>query len=198
MGWLPYGQKIKERGTKVKDISKPNVKIQVDSVSPRAIGKLAEDNFRGGFYCCEALMAAIRDGFALDVPDEVIAMSSGMGVGVGHSGCLCGAVNGGVMALGMLFGRTERKGPQDPRSQKVMQLTSELLNWFKDNNGKHSSCCRVLTREFDMAKGEHKEQCVRFTGMCAEKTAEIICRETGVGNLDAEAVPQSERVEVSA
>jgi hypothetical protein len=34
--------------------------------------------------------------------------------------------------------------------------------------------------------------------MCAEKTAEIICRETGVGNLDAEAVPQSERVEVSA
>ena len=102
------------------------------------------------------------------------------------------------MAVGVLYGSAERKGAQDPRSQREVELASELLSWFKNNNGKHSSCCRVLTRGFDMAKGEHKEQCVRFTGMCAEKTAEIICRETGVGNLDAEAVPQSERVEVSA
>lgn len=56
--------------------------------------------------------------------------------------------------------------------------------WFRDNNGKHSTCCRVLTREFDMGQGEHKEQCIRFTGMCAFKVAEILCRELGILNED--------------
>lgn len=161
-----------------------NVKINVSEISPEAVGKMAEQNYRDGYYCCEALMAAVRDAFGLDVPDSVIAMSSGMAVGVGRSGCLCGAVNGGVMALGMMFGRTAKAGPADPRSKAVMQMTAELHEWFRENNGKHSTCCRVLTREFDMGAGEHKEQCIRFTGMCARKTAEIICRETGVTNTD--------------
>ncbi len=161
-----------------------NVRIGVDAISPKEVQKAAEQNFRDGYYCCEALMATIRDCFKLDVSDEVIAMSSGMAVGVGRSGCICGAVNGGVLALGMLFGRTEQNGPTNPRSQAVMRMTGELHEWFKANCGKNSTCCRVLTREFDMGKGEHKEQCIRFTGLCALKTAQIICREAGIKNLD--------------
>jgi hypothetical protein len=42
----------------------------------------------------------------------------------------------------------------------------------------------VLTKEFDMSKGEHKEQCIRFTGLCALKVAEIVVRELGLTNLD--------------
>lgn len=158
-----------------------NVKREV---SVTAIAQNAEQNFRDGFFCCEALMAAIRDGFELDIPDEVIAMASGMAVGVGRSGCLCGAVNGGVLALGLFFGRTEKKGPTDPKVQKCMQLTNELHSWFKEANQKNSVCCRVLTKEFDMGKGEHKEQCIYFTGLCARKTAEIIVRELDLVNLD--------------
>lgn len=158
-----------------------NVKREV---SIKKIAKDAEDNFRGGYFCCEALMASIRTNFELDVPEAVIAMSSGMAVGVGKSGCLCGALNGGVLALGLFFGRTEQSGPADPNVQKCMQLTNELHSWFKNVNGKNSVCCRVLTKEFDMGKGEHKEQCIYFTGLCAKKTAEIIIRELGLINLD--------------
>ena len=32
-------------------------------ISPKKIQKDAEDNFRNGFFCCEALMSAIRDNF---------------------------------------------------------------------------------------------------------------------------------------
>lgn len=156
-------------------------------VSVSKIRKDAEDNFRNGFFCCEALVQAIRDNFELDVPEQVIAMASGMAVGVGRSGCLCGAVNGGVLALGLFFGRTEPKGPQDPKVVKCMELTNELHQWFKENNGKNSTCCRVLTREFDMGKGEHKEQCIHFTGLCAMKTAQIIIRELGLTDLDQQA-----------
>ena len=65
--------------------------IGVTEISPRAVQRAAEKNFKSGYYCCEALMCTIRDEFKLDVPKEVIAMSSGMAVGAGKSGCVCGA-----------------------------------------------------------------------------------------------------------
>ncbi|MCI9121423.1 MAG: C_GCAxxG_C_C family protein [Oscillibacter sp.] len=153
-------------------------------ISLNKVQKDAEENFRNGYFCCEALVAAIRDNFQLDVPKEVIAMASGMAVGAGRSGCMCGALNGGILALGMFFGRTEQAGPQDPKVVKCMALTHELHDWFKEANGKNAICCRILTREFDMGKGEHKEQCIRFTGLCAWKVAEIVVRELGLTNLD--------------
>ena len=58
-----------------------------------------------------------------------------------------------------------------------MELTHELHDWFKKANGKNAICCRVLTKEFNMGQGEHKEQCIYFTGLCAWKVAQIVCRE---------------------
>ena len=61
-------------------------------VSPHAVLKNAEELYAGGFFCCEAVMKAIRDAFQADVPESVIAMSSGMSIGAGRSGCMCGAL----------------------------------------------------------------------------------------------------------
>ncbi len=150
-------------------------------VSVSKIGKDAENLFRGGFFCSEALMSSIRSNFELDVPEEVIAMASGFPVGIGRSKCLCGAVSGGVMALGLFFGRTVQG---DPKVEKNLSVAKELHDYFKEASGKNSLCCRVLTKEFDMSKGEHKEQCIRYTGMVARKVAEIIIRELSLTNLD--------------
>ena len=75
-------------------------------VSVAKIAKDAEDLFRGGFFCSEAVVSSIRSNFEMDVPEEVIAMASGFPIGIGRSKCLCGAVSGGVMAIGLVFGRT--------------------------------------------------------------------------------------------
>jgi len=158
--------------------------IGVTEASPRHIQQVAEKMFKDGYYCCEALVAAIRQEFKLDVPEEIIAMSSGMSVGIGRSGCACGAFNGGVMALGMFFGRTKQDGPTNPDSIHTMKLTNELHDWFKKANNKNTVCCRVLTREFNMGQGEHKEQCIWLTGLCAWKVTAIICRELGIKNID--------------
>ena len=151
-------------------------------VSVSKIGKDAENLFRGGFFCSEALMSSIRSNFELDVPEEVIAMASGFPIGIGRSKCLCGAVSGGVMALGLFFGRTVQG---DPKVEKNLAVAKELHDYFKEASGKNSLCCRVLTRGFDMSKGEHKEQCIAFTGMAARKVAEIIIRELSLTNFDA-------------
>jgi len=46
----------------------------------------------------------IQEEFELPLPDDVLAMASGVPVGIGGAGCTCGAINGGVLALGMFFG----------------------------------------------------------------------------------------------
>ncbi|MGO5051889.1 C-GCAxxG-C-C family protein [Lachnospiraceae bacterium LCP25S3_G4] len=152
-------------------------------VSVSKITKEAEELFRGGFFCSEAVVSAIRSNFELDIPEEVIAMASGFPVGIGRSKCLCGAVSGGVMALGIFFGRTKQG---DPKVEKNLELAKELHDWFKVANGKNALCCRILTKEFDMAGGEHKEQCIHFTGLVAGKVAEMVIRELGLKNLDEE------------
>lgn len=136
----------------------------------------AENLFREGkYYCSEAVIASIRENFQLDMPEEMIAMASGFPVGIGKSKCVCGAVSGGVMALGYFFGRTSGTNPKDPLSVKTLELTNELQDSFKQNH--KVLCCSILTKGMDMASGEHKAQCIAFTGEIAEKTAEIVLRE---------------------
>lgn len=46
-----------------------NVKIGVTEISLRSVQQAAELNFKKGYYCCEALMATMKQQFKLDVPD---------------------------------------------------------------------------------------------------------------------------------
>lgn len=150
-------------------------------VSIKKIKDEAEDLFRNGFFCSEAVVSSIRSNFELDIPEEVIAMASGFPVGIGRSKCVCGAVSGGVMSLGLFFGRTKQK---DPKVEKNLEVAKELHDYFKEANGKNALCCRILTKEFDMGKGEHKEQCIHFTGLVAAKVAEIVVRELALNNIE--------------
>lgn len=136
----------------------------------------AEELFRTGqFYCSEAIVSSIRSNFDPNMPEEIIAMAGGFPVGIGKSKCVCGAVSGGVMTIGYFFGRTKGSNPTDDKSVKTLKLAAELHDWFKERN--KVLCCRILTQGMDMASGEHKMQCVRFTGEIAEKAASIIVRE---------------------
>ncbi len=151
------------------------------TVSIRKVRSDAEDLFRkGDFYCSEAIMSSMRSNLDIDMPEETIAMASGFPVGIGKSKCVCGAVSGGVMALGYFFGRT-RGG--DPKVQKTLALANELQESFKAKH-KHL-CCSFLTKGMDMGAGEHKKQCVSFTGEIAEKVAGIVVRELNLVNTDA-------------
>jgi len=153
-----------------------------NEVSIKKIKNDAEELFRkGDFFCSEAIVSSIKNNFELDMPDEMIAMASGFPVGIGRSKCVCGAVSGGVLCIGYFFGRT--KGG-DPKVNNTLQLANELQESFRKNHG--CLCCHVHTKGFDMASGEHKKQCVSFTGEIAEKAAEIIVRELGLKNIDVE------------
>jgi C_GCAxxG_C_C family probable redox protein len=134
---------------------------------------LAEEYYRSGdFYCSEAIVKTIKDEFQLPIPDAIIAAASGFPVGMGGSGCTCGAVAGGIISLGLFFGRTQ---PKDEKVNHTMALANELHNGFKKSH--KSLCCRVLTKDMKLGSLEHMEQCISFTGEVAEKVARMIVRE---------------------
>lgn len=149
-------------------------------ISIRKIKNDAEELFRkGDFFCSEAIVSSIKNNFELDMPDEMIAMASGFPIGIGKSKCVCGAVSGGVMCLGYFFGRTTGG---DTKVQRTLAFANELQESFKNNH--KVLCCKVLTHGMDMSSGEHKSQCISFTGEIAEKAAQIIVRELGIVNID--------------
>ena len=133
----------------------------------------AEDYYRNGdYFCSESIVKTIKDEFGLPISDDIVAMASGFPVGMGGSGCTCGAVVGGIMSIGIFFGRSNAK---DTKVVKTMALSKELHDIFKE---KHKClCCRVLTKGMTLGSPEHMDQCVRITGEVAVEAAKIIVRE---------------------
>lgn len=137
----------------------------------------AEEIFRlAGFYCSEAIISSIRKNIDPDMPIELVAAGSGFPIGVGRSKCLCGAISGAVVCLGYFFGRSKPTSPDDPKSKKCLELANELQESFRKNH-KGTLCCHIHVEGLDMQNGEHRQQCIAFTGEMAQKTAEIIARE---------------------
>jgi C_GCAxxG_C_C family probable redox protein len=133
----------------------------------------AEAYYRNGdYYCSESVVKTIKDAFDLHLPDSVVAMASGFPIGIGGAGCTCGAVNGGIIALGLFFGRSR---PKDNRVNKAMELARELHDTFRKRH--RSLCCRTLTKFMILGSRKQMEQCISFTGEVAEETARIIIRE---------------------
>lgn len=134
------------------------------------IRKIAEDYYRNGdFYCSEAVVKTIIDEFQIDVSEDVIKMASGFPVGMGGMGCTCGVLTGGVMAIGLVYGRSQGK---DPKVNKAMELSAKLYQIFCERH--KVSCCKVLTRGMEKGSPEHMEQCIAFTGEMAYEAAKII------------------------
>lgn len=148
--------------------------IKVMDIDLEKVRKTAEGYYRNGdFYCSEAVVKTVKDEFKIDISDDIIKMASGFPVGIGGSGCTCGAVSGGIMALGLVFGRNTAK---DSKVDKAMVLSKELHDYFKENH--KSTCCRILTKGMTLGTETHMKQCIFLTGEVAYKVAEIIVRES--------------------
>lgn len=141
-----------------------------ESVDAQTVRENAERYYRNGdFYCSEAIVKAVRDAYELDYNDDVIKLASGFPIGVGGSGCMCGAIAGGVMAIGMIFGRSKAKGGE---VERTMRLSKELHDFFLKKRKK--TCCRVLTKGMTLGSPDHMDQCIAITGEVAAEAVRIL------------------------
>lgn len=116
---------------------------------------------RGEFFCSEAVVHTINELLGYPFQPEVVKLASAFPIGLGKSGCLCGAVSGGSMALGMAYGR--RLG--EPMHEKMFPASAALHDHIK--NLYKSTCCRVLIKDFEFTSPERKAHCVQITGEVA-------------------------------
>ncbi len=115
----------------------------------------AEGHFRSKkMNCAESVLTALINNFRPGLPDDLVRTAAGFGGGSG-SGCICGAVAGATMAMGLVA--DDRK--------RLTALTRELHKWFAATYG--ATCCRVIV-------AEQKGICASLTGKVAGKAAELL------------------------
>ena len=148
----------------------------------KGIREIAEEYFRSGtFYCSEAVLQTINDALGKPYNDDIVKMASSFPVGLGKAQCLCGAVSGGEMALGIVYGRV--KG--EPMNPKMFEYAKGLHDFIKEKY--KATCCRVITRQWagdNFMSAGRKEHCITITGEVAEWVANALIED---GKLKIEA-----------
>lgn len=146
------------------------------------IRETAEEYFRSGtYFCSEAVVQTINDALGQPFDPSIVKMASSFPVGLGKAQCLCGAVSGGEMALGIVYGRV--KG--EAMNPKMFEHAKALHDWCKTEY--KSTCCRVITRQWagdNFMSPERKQHCIKITGEVAEWVANVLIED---GKLSYEA-----------
>lgn len=142
-----------------------------------AVRKKAEGYFqRGEFFCSEAVVHTINELLGWPYEKGVVRMASAFPIGLGKSGCLCGAVSGGAMALGMAYGREHG----EPMNEKMFPAAAALHDHVKDTY--KSTCCRVLVKNYEFGSPERKAHCVGITGEVAAWIAEQLLSDPDISD----------------
>jgi C_GCAxxG_C_C family probable redox protein len=111
--------------------------------------ELAVATFEEGYNCAQSVFSVFCEELKID-PDTALKVATGFGAGMGRKGEVCGAVTGGIMALGAKHGR----GENEDRTVTVAAYarTRDLMDQFA---ARHGSClCRELLNGCDLTTEE--------------------------------------------
>jgi C_GCAxxG_C_C family probable redox protein len=138
--------------------SKKTIPSIEETDKPEKCRSYAEElHHSGKYHCAEAVFESIRREYSPDTPESLVASVSGFGGG-SSSGCICGAVSGGTVVIGLLL--NDKK--------ETSHRTRELHTWFKGKYG--ATCCKIIRKE------NEKGGCPQITGEVAGKIAAMLER----------------------
>lgn len=136
---------------------------------------VAVARFLSGYNCAQSIAYAFSDASGTD-KNLALKIACGFGAGMGRKQEVCGAVSGGIIVLGLKYGR----GESDER--KAMDRTyakvRELMDRFAEKHG--SVICRELVGGCDFMTEEgqrsFKEQDLlnKLCRPCVESVVEIL------------------------
>jgi C_GCAxxG_C_C family probable redox protein len=98
--------------------------------NPATVGDVAVGYFGEGYNCAQSVLRAVAEAHDLACPACIPAVALALGGGIGHTGNMCGAVVGGVMAIGLAVDRT---GPREiiPRKRAAAAVGGRLVTAFQ-------------------------------------------------------------------
>jgi C_GCAxxG_C_C family probable redox protein len=142
-----------------------------------SIGKHCGNYFNSGFNCAESVLSAVADHYGID-SNLIPRIATGFGAAMGCSSGLCGALSGGVMALGMLMGRDQ--ADQVEAKKRTYESAKRLTLAFEKKYGTRY-CTEILgfdladDPEFKRYESEelHKRKCLPIVEETAAMVLEI-------------------------
>lgn len=138
--------------------------------------------------CPQCVLSALKETLDLEDVEGCIKASDSLAGGTClSSNGTCGALVGGMLALGSLYGRSYESFSKGERRRRVFQFSKKLYDRFIDEYG--SILCKDVQKKFfgksynlldkDEYKefeknGAHVDKCPSVAGNVASWTAEII------------------------
>jgi C_GCAxxG_C_C family probable redox protein len=111
----------------------------------KAKSDVAVDRFLAGYNCAQAVLYSFSDDLHLD-KDAALKLACGFGAGMARKQEVCGAISGGILALGLKRGRGE--GQDRAVTEELYRNVRELMSVFEL---RHGSClCRALLNGCDL------------------------------------------------
>jgi len=106
---------------------------------------IAVRKFLAGYNCAQAVLYAFCGDLGLDA-DTALRLACGFGAGMARKQEVCGAVSGGMLAIGLKHGRGE--GQDRTPTERTYGKVRELMSRFES---KHGTCiCRTLLDGCDL------------------------------------------------
>jgi len=114
---------------------------------------IAVEKFLAGYNCAQAVLYSFCDDLSFD-KDTALRLASGFGAGMARKQGTCGAITGGIIAIGLKHGRGE--GQDRTRTEETYRKVRELLWQFESKHG--TSICRTLLNGCDLNTPEGQRQ----------------------------------------
>lgn len=141
------------------------------------LGSTAEELFRQGFNCAEALSSAVAE--KMHIGSKAIPhVATPFGAGMGGKGDACGCLAGGLMGVGLMYGRSD---PTDKDRKELAYGKAKLFyDKFIERFGS-TNCidlCGVDLSTEEGLKRFHdegmREKCAKFVRESGDILAEIL------------------------
>lgn len=142
---------------------------------------LAREYHQRGFNCCESVLLGLCEEMKVESP-LIPQIATGFGGGIGHTGDICGAITGAVLALGIRFGR---KDPQDTTTRdRLYLLVESFLEEVKSTLG-YIDCFDLIGVRLNTEEGlkKYREENLR------EKCRLIVTTVEGIAKRYLESGP---------
>jgi len=89
--------------------------------------EIAVAKFMEGYNCAQAVLYSFSDELCIE-KDTALKVACGFGAGMGRKGIVCGAVSGGIIVIGLKYGRGEKEytSAVETTCRKTQHLTDRF------------------------------------------------------------------------
>lgn len=127
----------------------------------------AEECWAAGLNCAESVFRGVCFAQSVELTDQAKKMATPFGGGIGRSEDVCGALTGGVLAIGVSTGRT---APEEDRLHSY-ETAGRLYRAFQARFG--SASCKVLNKG-DFKSPEHRPRCGRYVSEATRLAIQVL------------------------